>query len=200
MKELNTNQNVKFNGTIIKTIVVPGSESRIYKKLLKHKPANEQENEFLKNLEESIKSGFKSFNVPRYAPSIDKTGRINFVPSEKPLFGYSYYELQEIARNNQIRIGNDREFYPFLGIIIYRLMSDCSEKEAFTMICSDDSKKLKDRLGASKFLLADDEDKDGFWVVGDSCKINFDSNPLARLLYCNDCYCCCKCGTAWFVI
>lgn len=199
MKKGNVYEKVKFNGKIIKTIVVPGSESRIYKKLLKHKPANKQEKKFLEDLKASIESGFKSFNVPMYAPSIDKTGRINFIPGEKPSVGYSYYELQEIARNNQIRIGNDREFYPFLGIIIYQLMSDCSEKEAFTMICSDDSKKLKDRLGASKFLLADADD-DAFWVVGGSCKINFDSNPLARLLYCNDCYCCCKCASGWFVI
>ena len=193
--------------TEIETIFVEGSDSQIYSKLLKHKPADKCEEEFLKNLNWAVKTGFNFFKVPVYDPSIDEKGRIHFVAGKRPAVGYSYNELKELARINGLRLGKKREYVPFLGTIIYRLIEDgWSEYKAFHVVCSDStelghyhnsenakkdfeltgSRKIAgkcDLANTGKILAAEDERNSGFWVGGGNCHNDGCDVPLARLCY-----------------
>ena len=57
--------------TEFETIKVEGSDSKIYAKLMKHHPANNEEKQFISRLEEAVHSSVTSFEVPVCDPSIN---------------------------------------------------------------------------------------------------------------------------------
>lgn len=188
----------------IETILVEGSDSQIYSDLLKHTPADDSEKSFLDNLEEAVQTGFKPFKVPVCDPSIDENGRIQFVAGKRPAVGYSYNELQELARKNGLRLGEKKEYFPFLATIIHRLIEKgWSETDAVFAVCNDSTKlghyfnsanargnfePTGSRMVAGKCdlantykILAKDEDTGGFWLAGGGYGRNGCNNPLADL-------------------
>ena len=83
---------------LIETITVEGSGSEHYTVLMKHKPQNDQEQEFMKNLEIAINAKVGSFRVPVNDPSIDINGKIQFASGCKPATGYSYNQWKNSQR------------------------------------------------------------------------------------------------------
>lgn len=192
------------------TIMVEGSGSGYYTVLMNYKPKNDQEREFMKNLEAAINAKVESFRVPVNDPSIDMNGKIQFASGFKPAVGYSYNELEKLAKENGVRLGTKNEYCLFLGTMIIRLMAEgWSENDAWEAVCCD-SKKLghycnsedaKDgfeptgsRMIAGKCdlanaykILAKDEKAGGFWLASGCYGSNSNNYPLAGL-YLNDGY------------
>lgn len=186
------------------TIMVEGSESGYYTELMKHKSKNGQEREFMRNLKEAINAKVESFRVPVNDPSIDMNGKIQFASGFKPAVGYSYNELEKLAKENGVRLGTKNEYCLFLGTIIIRLMVEgWSENDAWKAMCCDskelghylDSADAKgnfeptgSRMIAGKCDLANaykilekDEKAGGFWLAGGSCNCYGNDDPLAVL-------------------
>lgn len=123
------------------TIKIPGSNSEIYKNLLKHKTASSEEITFMKDLENAVSKSLNEFRVFSTDPSMDDNGKLQFVPGFEPAVGYSYKEWEEIAKENGLRLGTVYEYTLFLGWLINSLIQEgWSEKDAWYAVCSDSSK------------------------------------------------------------
>ena len=192
------------------TIKVEGSESMIYAKLMEHVAASEKEKFFKMNLKEAISASVPDFEVFACDPSIDKNGKLQFVPGFKPAVGYSYDELNNLAKENGLRLGNKFEYVLFLGTLISQLISEgWSEEESWHSVCSDskelghygnsaDAKNDFELTGSRKIagkydlantrkILAKDEKACGFWLAGGGCVDDSYLYPLAGL-YLDDFY------------
>lgn len=186
------------------TIMVEGSGSGYYTELMKHTPQNDRERDFMKTLEVAINSKVESFRVPVNDPSIDMNGKLQFVSGFKPAVGYSYNELEKLAKENGVHLGTKNEYCLFLGTIIIRLMAEgWSENDAWKAVCCD-SKKLghysnsedakndfeptgsrmiagKCDLANAYKILAKDEKAGGFWLAGGCYDFVGYDVPLADL-------------------
>ena len=186
----------------IETITVEGSGSENYNVLMTHKPQNDKEWEFMKNLEIAINAKVGSFRVPVNDPSIDINGKIQFAPGFKPATGYSYSEWEKLAKKNGLRIGTKDEYILFMGWLITSLMNEgWSEKDAWFAVCTD-SRELGhywnslghvneleptgSRMIAGKCDLANvckylarDEKKGRFWSCGGFYVVSGRFRPLA---------------------
>lgn len=122
----------------IDTIKVESTNSKKYVSLMSYIPNDEREVQFKRELCDAISIGVNEFHVPICDPSINEQGGISFVPGNKPALGYSFTELQDIAKKNDIRLGTKEEYYLFVGTIILSLISQgWSEKDAWHAVCSD---------------------------------------------------------------
>jgi len=208
--------------TEFETISIDGSHSEVYAKLLKHIPVNDGETEFKNVLIEAINAGINSFKVPVNDPSIDESGKIQFVAGARPAVGCSYNEIENLAKESGLRPGTKYEYHLFLGTIIDKLIGEegWSEADAWNAVCTDSTKlghycnsvnaknelePTGSRMIAGKCDLANtykisakDEETGGFWLAGGSYDDNGYDNPLADLLdldnnLCND-------SVGWFVL
>lgn len=124
------------------TIKVEGSDSKIYATLMEHETANDNEVKFKNTLKEAISASVQNFEVFACDPSIDKNGKLQFVPGFKPAVGYTYNELEDLAEENGLRLGNKFEYVLFLGTLINNLIAEgWSEADAWYSVCVD-SKEL----------------------------------------------------------
>lgn len=199
--------------TEFETINIDGSHSEVYIKLLKHVTVNDEETEFKNVLIQAINAGINSFKVPVNDPSIDKSGKIQFVSGSKPAVGYSYNEIENLAKESGLRLGTKYEYYLFLGTIIDKLIGEegWSEADAWNAVCIDSTKlgyycnsvnankalePTGSRMIAGKCdlantckILAKDEEAGGFWLAGGCYNDDGDIAPLADLRlnagYCN---------------
>ncbi len=195
------------------TIKIPSSDSPIYAELIRHEPANNAEVRFIDNLKMAISKSVKEFEIFVNYPSKDN-GKIKFVPG----LGYCYTELEEIAKENGLRLGTKDERVLFLGWLITCLINEgWSEKDAWVAVCTD-SKELvhymdalytkydleqtgsrrvagKCNLANSYKVLARDEKSGGFWLAG-----GYGNNdPPAFLGLCHYYDDRNLCGVGWFV-
>jgi len=184
------------------TIKVEGSESMIYAKLMEHVAASEKEKFFKMNLKEAISASVPDFEVFACDPSIDKNGKLQFVPGFKPAVGYSYDELNNLAKENGLRLGNKFEYVLFLGTLISQLIAEgWSEADAWYAVCvnskelghyknSADAKNDFELTGSRKIagkydlantckILARDEKAGGFWLACGYYNFNGYDFPLA---------------------
>ena len=205
------------------TIMVEDSGSEHYTVLMKHKPQNNQEQEFMKNLKAAINAKVASFRVPVNDPSIDMNGKLQFASGFKPAVGYSYNELEKLAKENGLRLGKKNEYCLFLGTMIIRLMAEgWSEKEAWFAVCTEsrelghylNSVEAKgnfevtgSRMIASKCdlantckVLARDEKAGGFWFTGGYYLNKGGNYPLAELELSQDYVFHYYCSVGWFVL
>lgn len=189
----------------IETIQVEGSDSKIYSKMLKYKPVNHDAKEFMKDLRTAIKAGVKPFKVPVCDMSMDENGKPCFIPGRKPAVGLSYNELEQIAEENGLALGNKNQYVLFLATMIERLKAvNWSQAEAIYAVCTDStrlghyansavakdyfeltgSRKIvgKCDLANAHKILAKDEKAGGFWIAGGSYDFNGNFFPLACLL------------------
>ena len=146
MAENNETKATKLDKTIlihgpydlIETIKIEGSGSKHYTVLMKHKPQNVQEREFMKNLEIAINAKVRSFRVPVNDPSIDINGKIQFASGCKPATGYSYNQWKKLAKENGLRLGTKDEYILFMGWLITSLINEgWSENDAWFAVCTD---------------------------------------------------------------
>lgn len=189
--------------TEFETIKIPGSESPVYAELLRHKPTNNAEVSFIDNLKKAISKLVKGFEVFVNDPSMDN-GKLQFVPGFKPAVGYTYNELEELAKENGLRLGTKDEYILFLGWLITSLINEgWSEKDAWFAVCTD-SKDLghycdsadakndfeptgsrmivgKGDLANTYKILAKDEKAGGFWLAGGDYCDGGDFGLLANL-------------------
>ncbi len=191
--------------TEFETIKIPGSDSPVYAELLKHDPTNNAEMTFIYDLKKAISKSVKGFEVFVNDPSMDHDGKLQFVPGFKPAVGYSYNELEELAKENGLRLGTKDEYILFMGWLINSLIKEgWFEMDAWLAVCTD-SRELghyfnsagakwyffeptgsriivgKSDLANTYKVLARDENAGGFWLASGRC-LNFGSDyPLASL-------------------
>lgn len=195
--------------TEFETINIDGSQSEVYTKLLKHVLVNAEETRFKNVLIKAINVGINSFKVPVNDPSIDESGKIQFVAGAKPAVGYSYNEIEKLAKESGLRPGTRYEYVLFLGTIIDKLISeeDWSEADAWNAVCTDstklghyynsvNAKKALEPTGSRKIagkcdlantckILAKEEEADIFWIAGGNYYDEGDDFPLACLCFRN---------------
>lgn len=210
--------------TEFETINIDGSHSEVYTKLLKHVPVNDEETEFKNVLIKAINAGINSFKVPVNDPSIDENGRLQFVAGAKPAVGYSYNEIENLAKESGLRPGTNYEYHLFLGTIIDKLIGEegWSEADAWNAVCTDSTKlghyynsvnakrdfePTGSRMIAGKCdlantckILAKDEEAGGFWLVGGFCNSSGNYFPLAFLYLNCDYDNHCNNSVGWFVL
>ena len=188
------------------TIKVKGSDSADYKKLLNYSPGGEKQEEFQRMLSEAINSKVVvvDFEVPVCDPSMDAHGKLQFILGATPATGYSYNELEQIAKENGIRLGTKNEYMLFLATMILRLIAGSwSKDDAWYAVCVD-SKELghywnsagamhQPELTGSRSIvgkcdlantyktLKKDEKAGGFWQAGGNYGNYGDDHPLADL-------------------
>jgi len=203
------------------TIKVEGSESMIYAKLMEHVTESEREIAFMMNLKKAISASVPDFEVFACDPSIDKNGKLQFVPGFKPAVGYSYNELDNLAKENGLRLGNKYEYVLFLGTLISQLIAEgWSEAEAWHSVCVDseelghyinsaDAKNGLELTGSRKIagkcdlantrkILA--KDACGFWLTGGCYFRDSYDYPLADLNLCSIFGNHGNYGVGWFVL
>lgn len=209
--------------TEFETIKVEGSNSKTYVELMKHKATNTLEEYFMKALKEAISASVQDFEVFACDPSIDKNGKLQFVPGFKPAVGYSYNELEALAEKNGLRLGNKFEYVLFLGTLINNLIAEgWSEADAWYSVCVDskelghywnsaDAKHDFELTGSRKIagkydlantykILATDEKAGGFRAAGGSYIIISHYHPLADLNIDDRYDFHDKYGVGWFVL
>lgn len=186
------------------TIKIEGSDSKIYASLMEHEATNNTVADFKNTLKEAISASVQDFKVFVCDPSIDKNGKLRFVPGFEPAVGYSYNELENLAKDNSLRLGNKFEYVLFLGTLIYNLIVEgWSERRAWYAVCVNSGKlghymnsknaKIKfEPTGSRKIvgkcdlantrkILAKEEKAGGFWMASGYCNDNCVCNPLANL-------------------
>ncbi len=141
------------------TILIPGSDDPMYKKLLaKIRYVREELLEgdlllrtpgavtFYENLKEAVSKSVKKFEVFVCDPSMEypslKTppvrGTIRFVPGRKPLEEKNYDFWETAAKYNGLRLGTKDEYILFLGWLINSLIKEgWSEQTAWDVVCID---------------------------------------------------------------
>lgn len=193
------------------TIKVAGSNSETYAKLLEYEPKNDKEREFLNRLRTAINAKIGEFEVPVCDPSIDEDGNLQFVPGKEPAVGFTYNEIEELAKKNGLKHGDFNQWHLFLGTMANRIMEefDCSLSKALYKICIDSTdlgnyfnsptSKIKleptgSRVIAGKCdlgncykILAKDEQTGVFWLAGGDYNDYGNGYPLAHLNFLN-CY------------
>ena len=172
----------------IELILIENSDS--YVELLKYKPKHNAEERFLQQLKKAIDTGVECFRVPVYDPSIDESsGELKFIPDCRPATGYSYPELEELAKDNGVKLGTLDQYTIYGADTIFKLMEeDYTMEDAFYEVCVD-SKNLGhfsnsadaknefeltgSRMVAGKCdrgntfkILKKDEKAGGFWIAG----------------------------------
>ena len=208
--------------TEFETIKIPGSDSLVYAELLKHKPASDEEARFLDDLRKANSKSVKGFEVFVNDPSMDN-GKLQFVSGCKPAMGYAYNELEELAKENGLRLGTKDEYILFMGWLITSLINEgWYENAAWFAVCTD-SKKLghyysskgatgdfevtgsrmiagKCDLANTYKVLARDGEAGGFWRAGGWCCGNSYCYPLASLDFFHGYNFCEDFGVGWFVL
>lgn len=108
------------------TIKVEGATSPIYRELLKLMEDSTlfQVGDYAKNfwnrLSKIVEKGeINSFEVPAYDPSINN-GKLSFIPFRIPATGFTPEELEQIASENQLRIGTFSEYILFCATLLYK--------------------------------------------------------------------------------
>ena len=166
--------------TTFETLKVKGSDGEEYASIMKHTPKNQEEEDFMELLKEAMLASIEDFEVFACDPSIDENGKLQFVPGCKPAVGYSYNQLERIARKNGLRLGSNFEYVLFLATIINLLIEDgWSEAEAWKTICVDseelghysnskDAKKCFEMTGvkydmANTYKILADGNNEGYW-------------------------------------
>ncbi len=213
----------KTKATEFETIKIPGSDSPVYVELLKHKPANIAEATFIDNLKKAIsRSSVKEFEVFVNDPSMDN-GKLQFVPGFRPAEGYSYNEMEELAKENGLRLGTKHEYILFLGWLINSLIKKGWSKElAWKAVCTDSrdlghysnsaeargyyfeptgSRMIEGKcdLANTYKILARDEEAGGFWHAGGCYLCRSYDVPLADLRSCSSYNLLNSDGVGWFV-
>ena len=171
-------ENCETKTTEFETIKIPGSDSPIYAELLKHKPADDKEAKFIDDLKEAISKSVKKFEVFVNDPSMDDNGKLQFVPRFEPAKGYSYDELEELAKENGLRLGTKDEYILFMGWLITSLINEgWFEKDAWFAVCTD-SREL-----GHYYTLAKHEDAlelTGSRMIAGKCDLANTREVLAR--------------------
>lgn len=128
----------KTEETEIEFFCVEGYESTIYKEMLQHNPTNDKELLFLGYLNRAITYKTNAFKTPVYDPSIDKNGKLQFLPGFKPATGFSANEVKNLAKEKGLRFGTIEEYSFLLATLIKKLIEEgkYSETDAWQAICS----------------------------------------------------------------
>lgn len=121
----------------VPAILIPGSSSDVYAKLLKHAPKSDREERFLRHLEDATNANVQEFYVPVYGPSIDEKRQLQFIPNRYPLVGKNYEENRKFGEERGFYIGRIEHWDLFLGTLIYRLMEieGWTMEQAFYAVC-----------------------------------------------------------------
>ena len=190
----------------LEPIKIEGSNSRIYAELMQHKIVYGEEKGFMKALEEAISASLDTFHVPVCDPSIDEKGKLQFLPGFEPAWlssiGYSYNKLENLAKENNVRLGSRLEYVLFLGTMISRLIAEgWTEEKAWHAVCIDsqklghyfnptdeifDAERTGSRMIAGKCDLANAckvlaKEAGGFWIAGGCWKHSSIAYPLASI-------------------
>ena len=126
-------------------VLIKASQLSLQDDFMDYDPCNLMEADVKNILTEAIKSGeLEDFYRPKYDPSIDEDGDIQFVPGKKPAVGFSFAEWLEIAEEfwpeRGSRIGTKWEYYAFLGVLIKKMVeSGMDKKKAWRAVCTDSS-------------------------------------------------------------
>ena len=122
-------------------VLIKASELSLHDDFMDYEPCTRKETEVKNVLMGAIKSGeLEDFYRPKYDPSIDEDGDIQFVPGKKPAVGFSFSEWLKIAEEfwpeRRSRIGTMWDYYAFLGVRIKKMVEAGVDKErAWHMVC-----------------------------------------------------------------
>lgn len=127
--------------------VIEASKLSLDDEFLKHRPKTESQRKFKKALREAIKTGLYDFRKSKMDPSEDEYGKICFKIRQKPALNHScewWYETAlgiNPAKNS--RLGSEKEYIAFLGVIIKELVEkfNYSVDYAWETVC-DQSKNI----------------------------------------------------------
>lgn len=126
-------------------IMIEASKLSLQDDFMDYEPKSRQEAEVKNVLTEAIKSGeLEDFYRPKYDPSFDEDGNLQFVPGRKPAVGFSFSDWLRIAEEfwpeRKSRIGTKWEYYAFLGVLIKKMVESVMDKQdAWHMVCTDSS-------------------------------------------------------------
>ncbi len=197
-------RNYEIKATEFETIKIPGSDSPVYAKLMKHKPVNNTEEIFMDNLKKAISKSIKEFEVFVNDPSIDNNDKLQFIPNFIPAVGYSYNEWEELAKKNGLRLGTKDEYTLFSGWLINSLINEgWTVSDAWNSVCTDSrelgnyynsegnncfiedtgSRKVAGKcdLANVKKILAKDEEAGGYYLAGGCFRNYGNTSPLASI-------------------
>lgn len=125
-------------------ILIEASKLSLQDDFMDYEPKNRQEAEVKNVLTEAIKSGgLLDFYRPKYDPSFDEDGDIQFVAGKKPAFGLSFAEWLTIAEDlyPNSRLGTMWEYYAFLGVLIKKMVKcGVDKKKAWHAVCGNSEK------------------------------------------------------------
>lgn len=118
-------------------LTIPGNGFRGYKEVIEKCPTAEMAYYRFKHELETMSCA--SFQVPCFDPSINQNDQLCFEASLNPATGYSYRELVEIAKKNNVRLGTKRQYIQFLAYLIYAGEWTYDIKQRFADICLNSS-------------------------------------------------------------
>lgn len=121
-------------------VLIEASKLSLQDDFMDYRPKNRREAEVKNVLSEAIKSGVDDFYRPKYDPSFDEDGDIQFVAGKKPAVGLSFAEWLTVAEGlyPNSRLGTKWEYYAFLGVLLKRMVKcGVNKKEAWYAVCTD---------------------------------------------------------------
>ena len=124
-------------------VLIKASTLSLQDDFMDYKPQNRREAEVKNVLTEAIKSGVDDFYRPKYDPSFDEDGDIQFVAGKKPAFGLSFAEWLTVAEElyPNSRLGTKWEYYAFLGVLLKRMVKHgMDKKKAWHAVCGNSEK------------------------------------------------------------
>jgi len=195
---------------------------------LKHEPETEEQRKFKNALISAIKSGLSDFRAQRMDACFDEEGNICFKAGMKPAVGkLSVKDWERVAKEflpeKGSRLGTTKERVAFLGLLIKYLIEEkgYEVKDAWKAVCdqskdlghywdSENAKHDFEDTGSRQIgewcdlgntdKITENDEANGFSIVGGSCSLYGDFCPLAdvgRINSPNDVY---LSGVGWFVL
>lgn len=124
------------------TIYVDGSDSCFYDEQLSYDGGSSFGGDkdikiFQDDLRNAIRAKIRGFEVPVCDMSINEKGEPCFIPGKKTATNLSFNEIQQLAKKNNLKLGNKHQYVLFLATMIERIKIEMNvtTKDAMNMVC-----------------------------------------------------------------
>lgn len=138
--------------------LVKGKDRRAYSKLLSLVPETEEQKKFFEDIDKALTLEIKDFKVPVADYFISRDSKIHFSQQKCSCLPYSFKEIRQIAKANDMRLGTKYEFRLYEASQIINLMDSGLEFDEAL-------ERYRHVFIPNFFYILEKDEEEAFWVA-----------------------------------